>query len=68
MKIGSALLTADGRGLDTESIADWVGQLAWLRQQGLEIVLVSSGSIAEGMARLGMKTRPHEVHRLQATR
>jgi len=66
VKIGSALLTADGRGLDTESIADWVAQLAWLRQQGMEIVLVSSGSIAEGMARLGMKTRPHEVHRLQA--
>jgi len=66
VKIGSALLTADGQGLDTESIADWVAQLAWLRQQGLEIVLVSSGSIAEGMTRLGMKTRPKEVHRLQA--
>ena len=66
VKIGSALLTADGQGLDTESIADWVSQLAWLRQQGVEIVLVSSGSIAEGMARLGMKTRPREIHRLQA--
>ena len=66
VKIGSALLTADGQGLDTESISDWVAQLAWLRQQGLDIVLVSSGSIAEGMTRLGMKTRPNEVHRLQA--
>lgn len=66
VKIGSALLTADGQGLDTASIADWVAQLAWLRQQGVEIVLVSSGSIAEGMARLGMTTRPREIHRLQA--
>jgi len=66
VKIGSALLTADGQGLDTDSIADWVAQLAWLRQQGVEIVLVSSGSIAEGMTRLGMKKRPKEVHRLQA--
>ncbi len=66
VKIGSALLTADGRGLNRESIADWVAQMAGLREQGLEIVVVSSGSVAEGMARLGWKTRPKTVHELQA--
>ena len=67
VKVGSALLTADGVGLDRDAIAGWVDQLAALKQQGLEIVLVSSGSIAEGMSRLGISKRPHELHRLQAS-
>lgn len=66
VKIGSALLTADGEGLDQKAIAGWVDQMAALRKQGIEIVLVSSGSIAEGMSRLNMTSRPHELHRLQA--
>lgn len=66
VKIGSALLTADGEGLDQEAIAGWVDQMAALRQKDVEIVLVSSGSIAEGMSRLEMTRRPHELHRLQA--
>ena len=66
VKIGSALLTDDGKGLDKQAIAGWVDQLAQLRQQGVEIVLVSSGSIAEGMVRLGWAQRPKEIHNLQA--
>lgn len=66
VKIGSALLTNDGQGLDHTAIAHWVEQLAALRAQGMEIVLVSSGSIAEGMTRLGWTERPHEVFKLQA--
>ncbi len=66
VKIGSALLTDDGAGLDQRAIADWVDQMADLRRQGIELVLVSSGSIAEGMSRLGMSRRPHELHHLQA--
>jgi len=66
VKIGSALLTDDGRGLARDLISGWVAQLAELRKQGLELVLVSSGSVAEGMARLGMVTRPDELHLLQA--
>ncbi|WP_068637776.1 glutamate 5-kinase, partial [Oleiphilus sp. HI0061] len=66
VKIGSALLTDDGKGLARESIGDWVAQLSKLHRQGLEIILVSSGSVAEGMARLGMSERPQELHLLQA--
>jgi len=66
IKIGSALLTNDGRGLDRQAIAGWVEQIARLRQQGVEVVLVSSGSVAEGMARLGWKQRPKAIHDLQA--
>ncbi len=66
VKIGSTLLTDGGRGLHREAIADWVAQMAELRARGVEVVLVSSGSVAEGMARLGWASRPLEVHRLQA--
>jgi len=66
IKIGSALLTNDGLGLNHEGIAAWVTQMAGLREQGIEVVLVSSGAVAEGMARLGWKTRPHALHELQA--
>lgn len=66
VKIGSALLTRDGQGLNDEGIQDWAGQLAQLRQRGLEVVLVSSGAVAAGMHRLGRNTRPHALHELQA--
>ena len=66
IKIGSSLLTDDGRGLDFEAINRWCKQLATMKHNGCEIVLVSSGSIAEGMSRLGWETRPHSVHKLQA--
>ena len=66
VKIGSSLLTDGGRGLQREAIAGWVAQMAALRARGCEVVLVSSGAVAEGMTRLGWKTRPAEVHRLQA--
>lgn len=66
VKIGSALLTNEGQGLDQTSIGIWVDQLADLRKQGKEIVLVSSGSVAEGMSRLGWTTRPHALNELQA--
>lgn len=66
VKIGSALLTGGGRGLDKPAIAAWVQQIAELRKQGIEVVLVSSGSVAEGMSRLGWKVRPKALHQLQA--
>lgn len=66
VKIGSALLTNDGKGLDKPSIAGWVDQIAALKRAGIEVVLVSSGSVAEGMNRLGLTQRPTELHGLQA--
>ena len=66
IKIGSALLTKDGKGLDYAAIEDWVKQIAQLRQQGIEVILVSSGSVAEGMSRMGWKTRPTKLAELQA--
>eukprot|EP00903_Cladosiphon_okamuranus_P004318 g4316.t1 len=66
IKIGSALLTKDGLGLDRVAIETWVAQIAGLRQRGYDIVLVSSGSIAEGCVRLGWPVRPTKVHELQA--
>ena len=66
VKIGSALLTNNGQGLDSAAIGDWVAQIAQLRAAGMEIVLVSSGAVAAGMQRLGYKTRPHALHELQA--
>lgn len=66
IKIGSSLVTADGRGLDHNAIADWAQQIVTLRASGIEIILVSSGAVAEGMARLGWKKRPHALHELQA--
>jgi glutamate 5-kinase len=66
IKIGSALLTNDGAGLNKAGIAKWVDQIAKLKQQGIEVVLVSSGSVAEGMTRLGWKVRPTALHELQA--
>lgn len=66
IKIGSALITADGVGVDTLAIESWVAQMAALRQRGIELVLVSSGAVAEGMARLKWQQRPAELHKLQA--
>lgn len=66
IKIGSALLTGGGRGLDLQGISDWVSQMADLSARDMEVVLVSSGSVAEGMNRLGWTTRPHALHELQA--
>ena len=66
IKIGSALLTNDGAGLDRNAIDSWVQQIAALLADGKEVVLVSSGAIAEGIVRLGWKTRPDSIHDLQA--
>ena len=66
VKIGSSLLTDDGQGLAVAAIDDWVEQMATLRQSGREILLVSSGAVAEGMTRLGWTQRPHSLHELQA--
>lgn len=66
VKIGSALLTADGRGLDRGAMAVWVEQMVALRRAGVELVLVSSGAVAAGMSRLGWTARPSAIHELQA--
>jgi glutamate 5-kinase len=66
VKVGSSLVTNEGRGVDAEAIGNWARQLAALAQQGRELVMVSSGAIAEGMKRLGWTARPKEVHELQA--
>ncbi|MDY6829057.1 MAG: glutamate 5-kinase [Pseudomonadota bacterium] len=66
VKIGSALLTNSGQGLDHRAIHAWVEQLAGLRQAGVEVVLVSSGAVAEGIKRLGYPGRPRRIAALQA--
>ncbi|MGB7754929.1 MAG: glutamate 5-kinase [Salinisphaera sp.] len=66
VKIGSALLTADGQGLDRERVSEWARQIAALAAGGSEVVLVSSGSVAEGMVRLGWRSRPRRLDELQA--
>jgi len=66
VKVGSSLVTDEGRGVDAVAIGHWCRQLAALVQQGREVVMVSSGAIAEGMKRLGWTRRPKEVHELQA--
>ena len=66
VKVGSALVTNNGAGLDHAALDDWARQIAALRADGREIALVSSGAIAAGMQRLGWGKRPHEMHKLQA--
>ncbi len=66
VKVGSSLVTNEGRGLDENAIGEWSRQLAILVRGGREVIMVSSGAIAEGMKRLGWAVRPHEVHELQA--
>lgn len=66
VKVGSSLVTNEGRGLDEAAIGEWCRQMAALVRQGREVIMVSSGSIAEGMKRLGWRARPKEIHELQA--
>ncbi|ONF44719.1 glutamate 5-kinase [Marinobacter lutaoensis] len=66
VKIGSALLTNDGRGLDEAALGQWVDQMAGLIADGVELVVVSSGAVAVGMSRLGWSRRPDQLHELQA--
>ena len=66
VKVGSSLVTDEGAGVDAEIIGDWCRQMAALAREGRELVMVSSGAIAEGMKRLGWASRPKEVHELQA--
>jgi glutamate 5-kinase len=66
VKVGSSLVTNDGRGLDHAAVARWAAEIAELKRQRREVVLVSSGAIAEGMQRLGWLVRPHAIHELQA--
>ena len=66
VKVGSSLVTNEGRGIDAEAVGNWCRQLALLAGQGRELLMVSSGAIAEGMKRLGWRTRPTELNELQA--
>jgi len=66
VKVGSSLVTNEGRGLDEQAIGEWCRQLSALVRDGREVIMVSSGAIAEGMKRLGWTTRPKELHELQA--
>ncbi len=66
VKIGSSLATNNGAGLRAESLGVWVAQMAVLCRQGREIVVVTSGAVAEGVVRLGWSSRPHALHELQA--
>jgi glutamate 5-kinase len=68
VKVGSSLVTNEGKGLDEAAIGEWCRQIALLMKSAdkREVIMVSSGAIAEGMKRLGWTTRPHEVHELQA--
>ncbi len=66
IKIGSALLTNDGQGLNREALAGWVQQMVELKKQGVEVIIVSSGSVAEGMKRMGWSSRPKQLNELQA--
>lgn len=66
VKVGSSLVTNQGAGLDLDALANWARQIAMLNGSGFEVVLVSSGAIAEGMQRLGWRSRPTSIHDLQA--
>ncbi|MCD6735435.1 MAG: glutamate 5-kinase [Burkholderiaceae bacterium] len=66
VKVGSSLVTNEGRGLDEQAISQWGAQIAELRALGKEVVMVSSGAVAEGMKRLGWSRRPRAMHELQA--
>jgi glutamate 5-kinase len=66
VKVGSSLVTGIGRGIDHAAVARWAEEIAALRRAGKEVVLVSSGAIAEGMQRLGWTERPAAMHELQA--
>jgi glutamate 5-kinase len=66
VKVGSSLVTNEGRGLDEQAIGEWCRQMAHLIREGREVIMVSSGAIAEGMKRLGWSVRPHAIQELQA--
>jgi glutamate 5-kinase len=66
VKVGSSLVTNEGRGIDHAAVARWAAEIAQLRQAGKSVVLVSSGAIAAGMQRLGWSARPRAIHDLQA--
>jgi len=66
VKVGSSLVTNDGRGLDQEAIARWADQLLTLQNEGKQVLLVSSGAVAEGVKRLGFEQRPKQIHLQQA--
>ena len=66
VKVGTSLVTNEGRGIDHAAVARWADEIASLKRDGREVVLVSSGAIAEGMKRLGWATRPKAIHDLQA--
>ncbi len=66
VKVGSSLVTDEGRGVDEQAIGNWCRQIASLARDGREVLMVSSGAIAEGMKRLGWTSRPKEIHELQA--
>ncbi len=66
VKVGSTLVTNHGQGLDHEAIGRWAAQMAELRRMGKQVVMVSSGAIAEGMQRLAWSKRPTDIHELQA--
>src|SRR5258706_4335863 len=66
IKLGSSLVTNDGRGIDHAAVARWAEEIAALKRSGKEVLLVSSGAIAEGMQRLGWTKRPSAIHDLQA--
>jgi len=66
VKVGSSLVTNEGRGLDHAAVAHWAEEIASLKRGGRDVVLVSSGAIAEGIKRLGLRARPRAIHELQA--
>ena len=66
IKVGSALLTDDGKGINETIIASWAAQISAMREQGIEVVMVSSGAVAAGIKRLGWARRPERMHELQA--
>jgi glutamate 5-kinase len=66
VKVGSSLVTNQGHGLDHAALGRWAGQIAELKRRGRQVLLVSSGAVAEGMQRLGWRKRPKQLHELQA--
>jgi glutamate 5-kinase len=66
IKVGSSLVTNQGHGLDHAALAQWAEQITELKRRGRQVLLVSSGAVAEGMQRLGWRKRPRQLHELQA--
>lgn len=66
VKVGSSLVTAEGRGIDQDALNNWANQIAQIKSTGTDVILVSSGAIAEGVKRLGWAKRPTAINELQA--